>query len=31
LREGINDGYTLRSFTDFDSQRVPQHDAFNRL
>ena len=30
LRERINDGYTLRSFTDFDSQRVPQHDAFNR-
>ena len=30
LRERINDGYTLRNFTDFDSQRVPQHDAFNR-
>jgi IS5 family transposase len=30
LRERINDGYTLRGFTDFDSQRVPQHDAFNR-
>jgi transposase, IS5 family len=30
LRERINDGYTLRSFTDFDSQRVPKHDAFNR-
>jgi IS5 family transposase len=30
LRERINDGYTLRSFTDFDSHRVPQHDAFNR-
>jgi IS5 family transposase len=30
LRERINDGYTLRSFTEFDSQRVPKHDAFNR-
>ena len=30
LRERINDGYTLRGFTDFDSQPVPQHDAFNR-
>jgi len=30
LRERINDGYTLRGFTDFDSQRVPPHDAFNR-
>ena len=30
LRERINDGYTLRAFTDFDSHRVPQHDAFNR-
>jgi len=30
LRERINDGYTLRSFSDFDSHRVPQHDAFNR-
>ncbi len=30
LRERINDGYTLRTFTDFDSQRVPKHDAFNR-
>lgn len=30
LRERINDGYTLRGFTDFDSRRVPQHDAFNR-
>jgi len=30
LRERINDGFTLRGFTDFDSQRVPQHDAFNR-
>ena len=30
LRERITDGYTLRSFTHFESQRVPQHDAFNR-
>ena len=30
LRERINDGYTLRGFTLFDSHRVPQHDAFNR-
>jgi len=30
LRERIADGYTLRSFTQFDSQRVPKHDAFNR-
>ncbi len=30
LRERINDGYTLHSFTQFDSHRVPQHDAFNR-
>jgi IS5 family transposase len=30
LRERINDGYTLRTFTDFDSQPVPKHDAFNR-
>src|SRR5215475_7765962 len=30
LRERINDGYTLRTFTDFHSHRVPQHDAFNR-
>jgi transposase, IS5 family len=30
LRERINDGYTLRRFTDFLSQRVPQHYAFNR-
>ena len=22
--------YTLRGFTDFDSHRVPKHDAFNR-
>jgi IS5 family transposase len=30
LRERIADGYTLRQFTDFNSQRVPKHDAFNR-
>ena len=30
LRERINDGYTLRGFTNFDSHRVPKHDAFNR-
>jgi len=30
LRERINDGYTLRTFTEFDSNRVPKHDAFNR-
>lgn len=30
LRERIADGYTLRHFTQFDSHRVPQHDAFNR-
>src|SRR2546428_6118972 len=30
LRERITDGYTLRYFTHFNSQRVPQHDAFNR-
>lgn len=30
LRERIADGYTLRHFTDFNSKRVPQHDAFNR-
>ena len=30
LRERINDGYTLRGFTLFDSHRVPLHDAFNR-
>jgi len=30
LRERIADGYTLRHFTRFDSQPVPQHDAFNR-
>lgn len=30
LRERINDGYTLRTFTQFDSHPVPKHDAFNR-
>src|ERR1022692_803293 len=30
LRDRINDGFTLRSFTQFDSQAVPLHDAFNR-
>ena len=30
LRERIADGYTLRRFTDFLSQPVPKHDAFNR-
>ncbi len=30
LRERIADGYTLRHFTDFHSQPVPKHDAFNR-
>ena len=30
LRERIADGYTLRQFTHFESQRVPKHDAFNR-
>jgi transposase, IS5 family len=30
LRERINDGHTLRTFTDFHSHRVPKHDAFNR-
>jgi IS5 family transposase len=30
LRERIADGYTLRVFTQFHSQRVPKHDAFNR-
>jgi len=30
LSERINDGYTLRSFTDFDAHPVPKHDAFNR-
>jgi transposase, IS5 family len=30
LRERINDGFTLRAFTLFDSLCVPLHDAFNR-
>lgn len=30
LRERIADGYTLRHFTQFESHRVPKHDAFNR-
>src|ERR1700693_5668971 len=30
LRERIADGYTLRGFTQFESQRVPKNDAFNR-
>jgi len=30
LRERIADGYTLRRFTHFHSQSVPQHDAFHR-
>ena len=30
LRERINDGYTLRGFTQFDCLPVPKHDAFNR-
>ena len=30
LQERINDGYTLRGFTQFDSHLVPKHDAFNR-
>jgi IS5 family transposase len=30
LRERIADGYTLRRFTHFFSDRVPKHDAFNR-
>src|SRR5262249_9787697 len=30
LRERIADGYTLRLFTQFESQPVPKHDAFNR-
>jgi IS5 family transposase len=30
LRARIADGYTLRRFTTFDSQPVPQHDAFHR-
>ena len=30
LRERIADGFTLRRFTDFRSQAVPKHNAFNR-
>lgn len=30
LRERIADGYSLRIFTEFYSQRVPRHDAFQR-
>ena len=30
LQERINDGFRLRSFTEFDSHPVPKHDAFNR-
>src|SRR6201996_94912 len=30
LRERIADGITLRQFTDFYSEDVPKHDAFNR-
>ena len=30
LRERIADGYMLRQFTQFFSDPVPQHDAFNR-
>lgn len=30
LRERVHDGFTLRSFTQFDSHAVPMHDAFNR-
>jgi len=30
LRERINDGFTLRAFTQFDCNSVPKHDAFNR-
>jgi len=30
LQERINDGFTLRRFTEFDSHPVPKHDAFNR-
>src|SRR2546427_10861830 len=29
LRERINDGYTLRKFTAFYSEPIPQHNAFN--
>jgi transposase, IS5 family len=30
LRERIHDGFTLRTFTQFDSHAVPLHHAFNR-
>lgn len=30
LAERINDGYTLRRFTGFDSLPVPEHNAFHR-
>ena len=30
LRERIADGYSLRIFTEFYSQQVPQHNAFHR-
>src|ERR1700682_300098 len=30
LRDRINDGYTLRSFTELGSHLAPKHDAFNR-
>ena len=30
LQERIHDGFTLRSFTEFDSQPLPKQDAFNR-
>src|SRR5437879_11995285 len=30
LRERIDDGVTLRQFTDFYCDPVPKHDAFNR-
>ena len=30
LRDRINDGYTLRGFTQFNGHSVPKHDAFNR-
>jgi len=30
LRERINDGYTMRKFTAFYSEPVPQHNAFNQ-
>src|SRR5215467_7311947 len=30
LRERIADGLTLRQFADFNAQRVPKHDAFQR-